>query len=242
MALAPLLSWRSADAALLWRRIRVPAWSALGLAALLVAPRGASRGGLTGGVPGRDGGGRGPSHASRRESAAHRRGDVLSAPRAPRSGGMIVHLGVILAIGIVVSVLHQARRGDPRDGTEYDRRFPRSHPRVPSSAERARVATQLKVRVDGTTSTRVTPSTVVTRPSAPRRSTRISWATSTSHLTPWVARCHLGRRCSNLPAGSVVLGVTVEPLLSWLWIGGLLVGLGSAISFVRRRHVDEPSS
>jgi len=28
----------------------------------------------------------------------------------------------------------------------------------------------------------------------------------------------------NLPAGSVVLGVTVEPLLAWLWIGGLLLG------------------
>ena len=44
---------------------------------------------------------------------------------------------------------------------------------------------------------------------------------------------------TNLPAGSVVLGVTVEPLLAWLWIGGLLVGLGSAVAFVRRRHVEE---
>jgi cytochrome c-type biogenesis protein CcmF len=43
----------------------------------------------------------------------------------------------------------------------------------------------------------------------------------------------------NLPAGSVVLGVTVEPLLAWLWIGGLVVGLGSALSFFRRRHVEE---
>jgi cytochrome c biogenesis factor len=31
----------------------------------------------------------------------------------------------------------------------------------------------------------------------------------------------------------------VEPLLSWLWIGGLVIGLGAAASFVRRRHVDE---
>jgi cytochrome c-type biogenesis protein CcmF len=47
---------------------------------------------------------------------------------------------------------------------------------------------------------------------------------------------------SNLPAGAVVLGVTVEPLLAWLWLGGLIVGLGSALSFARRRHVDEPAS
>jgi LPXTG-motif cell wall-anchored protein len=33
-----------------------------------------------------------------------------------------------------------------------------------------------------------------------------------------------------------VLGVTVEPLLAWLWIGGLMLGLGSVLSFVRRRH------
>ena len=42
---------------------------------------------------------------------------------------------------------------------------------------------------------------------------------------------------NDLPAGSVVLGVTVEPLLSWLWIGGLVIGGGSALSFARRRSV-----
>jgi len=45
----------------------------------------------------------------------------------------------------------------------------------------------------------------------------------------------------NLPAGSVVVGVTVEPLISWLWVGGLIVGLGSALSFFRRRHKEEVS-
>jgi len=44
---------------------------------------------------------------------------------------------------------------------------------------------------------------------------------------------------TDVPAGSVVLGVTVEPLLSWLWIGGLMVGVGSALSFARRRHREE---
>ncbi len=46
----------------------------------------------------------------------------------------------------------------------------------------------------------------------------------------------------NLPAGSVVLGVTVEPLISWLWIGGLLVGAGAALYFFRRSHRDEVES
>jgi cytochrome c biogenesis factor len=44
---------------------------------------------------------------------------------------------------------------------------------------------------------------------------------------------------SNLPTGSVVLGVTVEPLLAWLWLGGLVIGLGSALTFFRRRYGEE---
>jgi cytochrome c biogenesis factor len=44
---------------------------------------------------------------------------------------------------------------------------------------------------------------------------------------------------NNLPTGSVVLGVTVEPLLAWLWLGGLVIGLGSALTFFRRRYGEE---
>jgi LPXTG-motif cell wall-anchored protein len=40
----------------------------------------------------------------------------------------------------------------------------------------------------------------------------------------------------------VVLGVTVEPLLAWLWLGGVIVGLGSVISFKRRRYNDEAAT
>ena len=35
-----------------------------------------------------------------------------------------------------------------------------------------------------------------------------------------------GRPCPGLKAGWVVLGVTVEPLVAWLWAGGLVAGLG----------------
>jgi cytochrome c biogenesis factor len=40
---------------------------------------------------------------------------------------------------------------------------------------------------------------------------------------------------AGVATGSVVLGVTVEPLLSWLWIRGVLIGVGAALSFARRR-------
>jgi len=40
---------------------------------------------------------------------------------------------------------------------------------------------------------------------------------------------------SNLPTGSVAIGVTVEPMIYWMWIGGFVVGLGSLLSLWRRR-------
>jgi cytochrome c-type biogenesis protein CcmF len=49
----------------------------------------------------------------------------------------------------------------------------------------------------------------------------------------------------NLPAGSVAIGVVVEPLLAWLWAGGLLVGLGGFLALVpgsRRRATDAVSA
>ena len=52
---------------------------------------------------------------------------------------------------------------------------------------------------------------------------------------------------SGLAEGSVALGVIVEPLLPWLWAGGLIIGVGGVLSMipVRRRRQDrdgpEPS-
>jgi len=34
----------------------------------------------------------------------------------------------------------------------------------------------------------------------------------------------------------------VEPLLSWLWIGGLIIGLGSALTLGRRRSSEESAA
>jgi len=38
----------------------------------------------------------------------------------------------------------------------------------------------------------------------------------------------------NLPAGAIALGVVVEPLLPWIWIGGLLVGVGGLLCLLPR--------
>jgi cytochrome c-type biogenesis protein CcmF len=48
----------------------------------------------------------------------------------------------------------------------------------------------------------------------------------------------------NLPAGSVAIGVVIEPLLAWLWAGGLLVGLGGVLALLpgTRRRATDPAS
>jgi cytochrome c-type biogenesis protein CcmF len=49
---------------------------------------------------------------------------------------------------------------------------------------------------------------------------------------------------NNLPAGSVAIGVVIEPLVAWLWAGGLLIGLGGVLALVpgSRRRATEPAS
>ena len=47
----------------------------------------------------------------------------------------------------------------------------------------------------------------------------------------------------GLAPGSIALGVIVEPLLPWLWAGGLIIGVGGVLAMVperrRRRAEDE---
>jgi hypothetical protein len=49
----------------------------------------------------------------------------------------------------------------------------------------------------------------------------------------------------GLKANEVVLGVTVEPLVSWFWAGGLLAGAGGLLALLpmgRRRATTEQAS
>jgi cytochrome c-type biogenesis protein CcmF len=245
MALAPLVSWRSVDAGVLWNRIRICAWAALVVAGILVIlgvrhpavliacflatlAAGAALRTLRGVVV-----------------SALRRGRLRSAWRAPSTGGMIVHLGiVILAIGIVVSTSYTKRNEvtlATGQSTIVDSQlvtFAGFH-QVRDALEEA---TQLKVSVDGH---QLRPAVTTFN----GRGTTVGTPAIDSNLLRdvYVTFDAVGGNGatsgaqvqSNLPAGSVVLGVTVEPLLSWLWIGGLVVGLGSAISFLRRRYTEE---
>jgi len=246
MALAPLVGWRSVDRAVLWSRLRASAWFALALVVVLVAlgvrrptvlvayffaasAAGAALRTLRGALV-----------------SARRRGAWTRALRAPSTGGMIVHLGVVvLAVGIVTSTSYATRaevtlaKGQTTvvDGqyVAFD-----GFAQVRNALESQ---TQLLVRVSGHQ----------LRPAITTFNGRTSQSVGTPAIdsTLWrdvyVTFDAVGGNGAasgaqvqnNLRAGSVVLGVTVEPLLAWLWIGGLMVGLGALASFVRRRHSDE---
>ena len=246
MALAPLVSWRTVDAGVLWGRVRVSAWAALGVVVVLL-------------VAGVDrwvelvacffaAAAAGAAFRTLRLAllAAHRRGSLRRALRAPSTGGMIVHLGiVVLALGIVTSTSYATRSEvtlATGQSTIVAGQYVGFHGfRTVSNA--LEHATELVVSVG-----RATLYPAITTFNG-RSSQTVGTPAIDSNLVRdvYVTFDAVGgngaasgaQLATNLPAGSVVLGVTVEPLLAWLWIGGLLVGLGSAVAFVRRRHAEE---
>ncbi len=53
-----------------------------------------------------------------------------------------------------------------------------------------------------------------------------------------------GEAVPGLRPGQVAIGVVVEPLVAWIWVGGLIVGIGGVLALVpgRRRRPTDPVS
>jgi cytochrome c-type biogenesis protein CcmF len=246
MAVAPLVSWRTVDKTVLWSRLRVSAWSALAIVAIMLAvgvrrPTVLLAYFLAAGAAG-------AALRTLRGAlvAAHRRGKWLSVIRAPSTGGMVVHLGiVILALGIVTSTSYTTRSevtlasGQSTVVSGQYVSFAGLH-EVKDALESS---LQLVVSVDhhqlrpAVTTYNGRNGETVGTPAIDSNLLRDVYVTFDALGGPGTRS---GAQVqANLPSGSVVMGVTVEPLLAWLWIGGLVVGLGSALSFLRRRHAEE---
>ena len=246
MAVAPLVSWRTLDGAVLWRRVRVSAWSALAVVVVLLAAGVARWSELVACFFATAAAGAALRTLRLAVVAARRRGSWRRALRAPSTGGMLVHLGiVVLAVGIVTSTSYATRSEvtlATGQSTIVAGQYVSFHGfrEVTSPLEHA---TELVVRVGGAT---LYPA-ITTFAGRTAQSVGTPAIDSNLWRDVYVTFDAVGgngatsgaQLANNLPAGSVVLGVTVEPLLSWLWIGGLLVGLGSVVAFVRRRHVEE---
>jgi cytochrome c-type biogenesis protein CcmF len=251
MAVAPVLGWRKMSGAVLWQRLYVPVWVGVGVVVLCVAW--GLRGTAT--LIGFGLGAMAAATAARAlvlsVRAAHARHVGWWRGLVGRAnGGMIVHLGVVvLAIGVIAatSYRHQAELALHR-GTvvTYDgHTFEFEGVRTVTSP--SRTSNEALVKVDGATFTPATTSfganlEVVGTPAID------SGFSGDVYLT-FDAVGGLGaasgnQAINNLPKGSVAIGVVIEPLVAWLWAGGLLIGIGGALALVpgSRRRATDPAS
>ena len=254
MAVAPALSWRKLDAATLWHRVAIPAWAgALTVAACVI-------GGVRGLGPlaafGLGAFAAGSAvrslvlsvRASRRRGTGAWRGLVGRA-----NGGMVVHLGmVVLAVGLAAAssfrqsaelTLHPGR-SVTFDGHTF------VFEGLRDVSDSVRTATEALVRIDGGGVFRPAVSQyggpnsqVVGTPAID------SGAFDDVYLTFDAVGGQGGvsgaQAVATLPKGTVAVGVIVEPLIAWMWAGGLLVGLGGLLALWpggRRRSTDAASA
>ena len=241
MAMAPALPWRKASGELLRTRLQWPAWA--GAAALVLAVVLGARGlspllafGLGGFAAG----------AAVRQLAlaarAARRGgrSVLHGLTGRANGGMVVHLGVVLvavaftaASSFSTSAKLRLEEGESGRvaghtvrylGIEEARSGDRSIVKALVEVDGGDVHEPALTQFPNATQTIGTPS--------------VAWGFEEDvYLTLAVSPSERG--------GSAVIGVIVEPLVSWLWIGGGLMAIGTALAVwpgTRRRRPTDPAS
>jgi cytochrome c-type biogenesis protein CcmF len=252
MAVAPVLSWRKMSGAVLWQRLVIPVWIGVGTVVLCVAF--GLRGSAT--LIGFGLGAMAAASAARAlvlsVRAAHTRHVGWWRGLVGRAnGGMIVHLGVVLlAVGIIAATSYRSQaelalhRGTV---VTYDgHRFEFEGLRTVTSP--SRTSQEALVEVDGATFTPATTSfgsalSVVGTPAID--SGLFGDVYLTFDAVGGLGAASGNQAINNLPQGSVAIGVVVEPLVAWLWAGGLLIGLGGLLALVpgtRRRATDPTSS
>jgi cytochrome c-type biogenesis protein CcmF len=247
MAVAPALSWRTMEPGVLWRRLAVPAWIGVGTVVVCVAA------GMRGLAPlvAFGLGGFAASSAGRAlvlsVRASLRRGTGAWRGLVGRAnGGMIVHIGVVvLAVGITASTSFVQRNElllRPGQTVVFDgHRF--TYLRTVTVVTPVSTSTQALVRVDH----------AVYHPALTQFGGAASQAVGTPAIDSgftgdvYLTFDAVGGATSGglqVPAGTVAIGAVVEPLIAWIWSGGILVGLGGLLALVpgRRRRATDPVS
>ena len=241
MAVAPALPWRKASGELLWDRLRWPVW--FGVATLVSAVAVGARGisplvafGL---------GGFAAAAAVRQlvlaVAVARREGASTFRAFAGRSnGGMIVHVGVVVvavaftaASSYTTSATFTLAEGDTASIAGHTVTYEGMNP-DDVNPQRTRVGA--RVRVDGG---QVYEPALNQFPNATQTigtpSVRVS-AVDDVYLTLVSAPARDG--------GPIALGVIIEPLASWLWVGGGIMGFGTLLAAwpsPRKRRAKEPA-
>ena len=231
MAVAPALPWRKASTELLRDRLRWPAWAAVVTVVACVV--GGARGltplvvfGLAAFA----------ATAALRQLALATRRHGWRGLVGRANGGMVVHLGMVLiAVALAASSSYSVRRdvrltpGDSATVAGHDI----TYLGVASSESAGRRALHARVRVDGG---RVYRPALTTFPFATQAIGTPSVRTGLTEDVYLVLKA-----APRTPGGAAVIGVIVQPLVLWLWVGGGLMGLGTVLAAVpggRRRPID----
>ena len=252
MAVAPVLSWRKINGTVLWHRLAIPVWIGVGTVVVCVAY--GLRGTAT--LIGFGLGAMAAATAARAlvlsVRAAHVRHVGWWRGLVGRAnGGMIVHLGVVLlAVGVIAatSYRHQAELALHKgavvtyDGHRFE--FVGLH----TATSPSRTSQEALVKVDGAVFAPATTSfgsalSVVGTPAID--SGLFGDVYLTFDAVGGLGATSGNQAINNLPSGSVAIGVVIEPLVAWLWAGGLLIGLGGLLALVpgsRRRATDPVSA
>jgi cytochrome c-type biogenesis protein CcmF len=235
MAMAPVLPWRKASASLLRERLHWPAWC--GTAAVVVAVALGGRGlqplvafGLGGFAAGA---------AARQLILAFRRQGWRGLV-GRTNGGMVAHLGLVVVAVAFTCASAYGERGEVRLRPGASAVVAGHRVTYEGRAERRyanRHAIVADVRIDGG---RVYRPALSTFPFATQAIGTPSVRTGPFedvYLTLVVA--------PRDAADVAVIGVAVQPLVAWLWIGGLVMAFGTVLAAVpgtRRRSPTEPVS
>ena len=228
MAIAPVLPWRKASTELLSQRLFWPAWSAAGALVLSVVL--GARGfapvlafGLGGFAAG----------AATRQIVLATRRQGLRGLVGRTNGGMVVHLGVVIiavALAASSSYMHQQELILPAGQTATVGGHEVTYVSTSTVEEQDRTVTRAQVAVDGGQ---------VYEPALsnfPGFGTPIG---TPSVRTSWNDDVYL--QILALPESEgdpITLRVIVRPLIVWLWIGGIIMALGTLLAaFPGRRRI-----
>ncbi len=253
MAVAPALSWRTMDAGTLWGRLAVPAWAGAltVVGCVVVGVRGVEQ--LVAFGLGAFAAASALRSLALSVVAAHRHGTGAWRGLVGRAnGGMVVHLGVVLlAVGVTAATSYAQTTelalapGIPVhwDGHTF------TYQRTVVVRSPSRTATEALVDVDGGGPFRPAITQFGGRQSEPVGTPAIDsglWGDVylTFRAVGGTGPASGGEDIATLPAGDVGIGVVAEPLLAWLWAGGLLMGLGGLLALWpgRRRRPTDPVS
>jgi cytochrome c-type biogenesis protein CcmF len=244
MAIAPVLPWRKASGELLSQRLFWPAWAGTGavVIAVLLGARGLAplvAFGLAGFAAG----------AALRQVVLASRRQGWRGLVGRTNGGMIVHVGVVMiAVALAASSSYDTEReltlSEGESATVAGHEI--TYVGMRRTEESNRTSIQARVAIDGA----VYGPAINVFPQGEQRIGTPSVKTSITrdvYLALLRVPDGLGvdSTSADAPAdGQVVIRVIVQPLVVWLWIGGGVMAVGTALAAFpgRRRNPVDPVS